>query len=1135
MAYSGWSLGRVIIFGERLDDHGSQVSIWHSTEPGRWDAFMQASEPFKIGSGRMGFIGRSLVTRMPIWITDLPAFPALVRAAVIEKAGFRSALAFPVIAVGRIFALLEFFSVTTMPPDEALLDALPEIGSQVAHVAERRASEQALRESVDFARATIDALSDHICVLDEAGRILTVNRAWKQFAADNGLQVDEWIGVNYLQACERAEGQGADDAITARQGIADILQGRSSGFTFEYCCPGSFDERWFAMSATLFTDRTPRRVVVSHRDITRRRLAARRGAMDHAAAKVLAEAATIEAALSQLLQVICEAMEWRYGAYWKSGTDGELRRIAHWGVDLDQFVTQRGPWMHQYRDDADTLLRSALEGGKALGVPDARRLEGFSRAQDCVNIGLACAYALPVYLSDDQPGVMEFYGPHVRQTDEALLDVMGSLGSHVSQFMQRQRAEEALRVSEELFRAAFEQASVGITVADLDLGYQQVNDRYCAMLGYTREELLRMTVADVNLPENIAEAHEFRRQLVSGEVRLTVREKQLIRKDGSRLWVSISTSVVRGDRGEPKRFISVLQDISDVRSATDALRATEQQFTQLASNIPQAFWISDVQLRETIYVSPAAEPILGVPLEVLRENPRALVRAVHPEDRARVRKARRFAAGGGYNETYRIQRPDGSVRWVQDRGFPVHDAAGRVYRIAGIAEDVTERRAGEDRLRQMAHFDLLTKLPNRVLFYDRLGQALAQARRHEWMLAVVFIDLDRFKNVNDTLGHVTGDVLLTQVAHRLMQSVRAEDTVGRLGGDEFAILLNHLGDPADASVVAQKILQSFDQPFDLDGSDIYITASIGLTLFPVDNTDQDGLIRNADAAMYRAKELGRNTFQFYRPEMNERARKMLRMESSLRRALERQEFILYYQPKVSISTGKITGLEALLRWLHPERGLVAPAEFIPVLEETGLIRQAGAWVLEQVCRDVRKWMKAGVPRLPVAVNLSARQFVARDLGPGIQAMLEEQGIDPRWLEVEITETSLMENPDEASRTLEYLGTLGIRLALDDFGTGYSSLAYLKRFPLDSLKIDRSFVQGIGTDVDDATITRAVISIAHSLDLRVVAEGVEDETQLAVLRQYGCDEIQGFLFAQPMPAAECGRWLLEGRCMELPRR
>ena len=448
--------------------------------------------------------------------------------------------------------------------------------------------------------------------------------------------------------------------------------------------------------------------------------------------------------------------------------------------------------------------------------------------------------------------------------------------------------------------------------------------------------------------------------------------------------------------------------------------------------------------------------------------------------------------------------------------------------IQVVMRDVSERKKAQERLSYLAQYDSLTDLANRGLFRDRLEFTLAHARRSGKAAAVLFIDLDRFKDVNDTLGHAIGDKLLLQFAKRLKACMRGDDTVGRFGGDEFGVILVDLAKAEDAALVAQKIVESLARPFDLDGNRIFVSASIGITLFPADAADAETLSMNADAAMYRAKELGRNGYQFFMPEMNERAMQRMQMEAAMRLALDQGEFVLYYQPKVAIASGAICGAEALLRWKHPQRGLVSPAEFIPVLEDSGLIVPVGQWVLREACRQIHAWRQAGLAVPPIAVNLSARQFEQKDLEQSIRGILEQAGVEPVLLQLEITESLLMGDPKGAERILRGLKEAGIGLSIDDFGTGYSSLAYLKRFPLDALKIDRAFVKDIVTDPDDAAIVLAMISLAHSLGLKVVAEGVEDEAQLNLLALHFCDELQGFYFSRPLPAAELATMLREGR-------
>jgi diguanylate cyclase (GGDEF)-like protein/PAS domain S-box-containing protein len=446
-----------------------------------------------------------------------------------------------------------------------------------------------------------------------------------------------------------------------------------------------------------------------------------------------------------------------------------------------------------------------------------------------------------------------------------------------------------------------------------------------------------------------------------------------------------------------------------------------------------------------------------------------------------------------------------------------------------------DHRCTQDRLAYLAQFDTLTGLPSRTMYIERLSQTLRRTDRDKRSVGVLFVDVDRFKSVNDELGHSGGDAVLARVAGRLQSCVHPADTVARLSGDEFALLLDHVAKPEDAAMVSERVIASLAKPFRVDGHEVYVSASLGISISPADGLDPDALLKNADMAMYRAKQAGRNTYRFFLPEMNAQAAERLRIETELRGALARREFVLHYQPKASIETGLISGFEALLRWNHPQRGLVSPTEFIPILEDTGLINEVGEWVVRQVCEQIRAWRIAGLKACPVAINLSARQFNQNDLDASIARILGETGIDPNLLEFELTESILMSDSEDAVRVLDNMKRCGIRLSVDDFGTGYSSLAYLRRFPLDALKIDRAFIRHITTDSGEATIAKAIISLAHSLKLRVVAEGVETQAQLDFLREHACDEMQGYLFARPMSAADCARAMAEGRCLPERRR
>ncbi|NDY42457.1 EAL domain-containing protein [Dissulfurirhabdus thermomarina] len=512
----------------------------------------------------------------------------------------------------------------------------------------------------------------------------------------------------------------------------------------------------------------------------------------------------------------------------------------------------------------------------------------------------------------------------------------------------------------------------------------------------------------------------------------------------------------------------------------------------------------------------------------------AFLEAVAPEDRERVAGILAAVARDGTPQAveHRLKGPDGRSFHVLNTVEPTGGGDGLPPGVMGTVQDISDRKAAERKIRHLAYHDNLTGLANRALFMEILETSVAQAKRKEALLAVLFVDIDNFKRINDSLGPEIGDRLLAEAGRRLNACVRTTDRIARpeaeedpepsaarLAGDEFTILLVDLASPQSAAIVARRIQEALAPPFQVEGHEVYLTASIGISVFPFDGQDAATLLKNADTAMYAAKDQGKNTYQYYTTSMTADAFRRLSLENSLRRALERGEFLLYYQPQVELETERIVGGEALVRWRHPDMGLVSPAEFIPLAEETGLIVPLGAWVLAEAARQAKAWIDAGLPPIRVAVNLSSRQFRERDLRKTVLGALEAAGLESRWLEIEITESILMERGEAAVALLREFREAGIDVAIDDFGTGYSSLGYLKHFPVTSLKIDRSFVQDIPADADDAAITAAIIAMAHQLHLKVVAEGVEDAAQLDFLRRQGCDAVQGYYFSPPVPADE----------------
>ncbi|HWP48522.1 MAG TPA: EAL domain-containing protein [Candidatus Limnocylindrales bacterium] len=555
------------------------------------------------------------------------------------------------------------------------------------------------------------------------------------------------------------------------------------------------------------------------------------------------------------------------------------------------------------------------------------------------------------------------------------------------------------------------------------------------------------------------------------------------------------------------------------KRAEDALRESEERYALAARGANDGLWDWNLKTGE-IYYSPRWKSMLGYEENEIKNSLEEWFSRVHPEDIENLKARIDLHLEGltPFENEHRMKHKDGTYRWMLSRGLAVRDAEGKAYRMAGSQTDITDRKVAEMQLLHDAFHDALTGLPNRALFMNRLEHATERSkRRQNYQFAVLFLDLDRFKVVNDSLGHLAGDQLLVEIARRLVECLRPGDTVARLGGDEFAILLDGIESLNDAIRVSDRIQKELMSPFNLNGQEVCTTTSIGIALNTIGYIQPDDLLRDADIAMYRAKALGKARYAVFDAGMHTRAVELLHLEASLRRAIEQQEFRLYYQPILCLKSGKITGVEALLRWQHPQRGLISPGEFIPVAEETGLIVAIGEWVIQTACTQSKAWQDMGLPPLFVAINLSARQFQHQNLLELIKKILKETGMAAQTLKLEITESIAMRDLDFSIPILKELSAMGVQILIDDFGTCYSSLGYLNRFPINALKIDQSFVKDIPNNADNAAIIKAIIAMAHSLKLKVIAEGVETEEQLTFLRSQACDEIQGYLLSHPLPA------------------
>jgi len=683
-------------------------------------------------------------------------------------------------------------------------------------------------------------------------------------------------------------------------------------------------------------------------------------------------------------------------------------------------------------------------------------------------------------------------------------------------------AEAALIESEEKFEKVFSQSPDGIVIFRSSDGVvTDLNDAILHRSGYAREEIIGQSVYDMQQIINTEDMTAAAETLAS-DGRLSNRSVSFLTKSGDQVPSLISATIV--DLSGEAHIMVIAKDISKQRITEERLRSSEERFRGIFENAPIGILLVDMQGRVSQSNRTAADLLAYEEKDMYGIH---ISRLVPSEDRAGLKEKLNSLTVKDIN-TDRAERRmicrDGLEIWTNFHVVLQQNSAGDgQYYIVQIA-DISDIKRSQQRMERMAFYDTLTDLANRRLFHERLDHAIEHSRRSESSSALLYLDLDNFKRVNDTLGHQIGDHLLREVAARLQQCVRGEDTVGRTGGDEFTILLAEIGSPTDAGVVAQKILNHLREPIHVSGHPLIVTTSIGITITPGDSVDPNELMRNADLAMYKAKERGRNNYQFYSEDLNTNAAIRLRTEYEIRHALEHGEFELYYQPKIDLRSREVVGVESLIRWNHPERGLLGPDEFIGVAEDTGSIIDIGTWVIEEACRACKHLTTAHNRPVKVAINISPRQFRDPNLVATMRRSLRETALEAKNIEIEITETMLMQDVDAAQITLQRLSDLGVSLAIDDFGTGYSSLNYLKRFPINTVKVDRSFVMDIPSNPDDMAITRAVIAMAHQLKMEVVAEGVETQEQFDFLAEQQCEFAQGWLFSKALPLADASAFM-----------
>lgn len=950
------------------------------------------------------------------------------------------------------------------------------IAELLAHSAARqRRMEAVLRQSEERFRKVFEEAPVGVVLV---GPDLHLVRANESFCRTVGYSEEELSGLTFADITH-SEDVDLDGELAGR-----LFSGEISGYQVEKrCLTRSGEVIWVNLKATVSRDEEGR---CSHglaivEDVTGRKQA------DEAlreSERQLAEAQRLAGIGSWQWDVAADLVTW----------SEELQRIC--GVEQGRFEASSEGVIRLVHPEDAPVLRQAVERTCRTG-------ESFQ-------------FEHRIIRPDGSTRLLHARGEVVLAPDGRPIRMFGT-GQDITVARQ---AEAALREANERFRLAFENGPIGKALVAPDGRWLRVNRALCDILGHSEEELLSRNLRDLTHPDDLPGDAVDLDPVLDGEVPSYSIEKQYLHPAGNVVWVNLSVSLVRDDEGVPLYFIAQIEDCSERRRAADALRESEERYRLLVENAKDyAIFMLDSEGRVVSW-NAGAERIHGYQAHDITGG--HFSRFYAEEDAGQGKPEQGLAMAVAHrrfeDEGWRV-RADGSRFWANVVITTLHDDTGGLRGFAIVSRDITERKQAEERMAHDALHDPLTGLPNRALFLDRLTLALTRLERHPSSLAVLFLDLDRFKVVNDSLGHRVGDELLVAVARRLRDAVRPGDTVARLGGDEFTILCEGMASELEASNLARRIAEVLRPPITVASGEVFTTASIGITLSNRSDDRPDNLLRDADAAMYAAKERGRDRHELFDQALRHRASTRLRLENDLRRGIERGELRLLYQPSVRLDTGAVSGVEALVRWEHPERGLVAPGEFIPLAEETGLIVPIGSWVLEEACRQAERWraLRPGQPPLLTTVNLSARQLIGADLLNTVARILSATHVDPATICLEITETVLMEDVDFYTEALLGLKALGVRLGIDDFGTGYSSLTYLKRFPVSVLKIDQSFVRGLGRDHYDAAIVRAVIDLARVLALEVVAEGVETAEHLAELRSLGCHIAQGYYFSRPQPA------------------
>jgi diguanylate cyclase (GGDEF)-like protein/PAS domain S-box-containing protein len=988
---------------------------------------------------------------------------------------------------------------------------------------ERKQAEKKIIESESFAKATIDASSSDICVLDNEGKILSVNQAWRNFYDDNSSNSnaqDYFVGTNYYQICRIAMGNDSEECSPLINGALQVARHERDFFSIEYPCHSPTEQRWFNALVTRFNDCSGN-IVITHENITARKQTELR---EKSRSRLL-ELIMSDETLPVILQAIVRDVEQESSAMLCS-----ILLLDETGKHLLNSASLRLPAFYNEAIHGmeigmafDPCSTAAFTGERVIVDDIQNHSYSTSYKELADKAGLRACWSEPIRSTQGEVlGIFAIYHDKINQPTQVNVTLIEQAANLASIAIEKIQIKLALQTSEERWQFALEGSGDGVWDWDVPTSKVWFSKRFKNMLGYAEEEIGTALVewsSRIHPEDKACVMADLQRHL-DGHSATYVNEQRVRCKDGSYKWILDRGLVItRDDAGKPLRVVGTHSDISERKQSEEKLKLAASVF----SNAREGIMITDAS-GTIIEVNKTFSLISGYSREeVIGQNPRILQSGRQtPYFYAQMWKSL-LEKDHWYGEMWNRHK-SGELYAELLKISTVQNTAGQVQNYVALFSDITLMKNHQGQLEHIVHYDVLTNLPNRVLLADRLNQAIVQSQRYHNSLAVVFLDLDKFKAVNDTHGHDVGDELLIRVSQLMKDALRELDTLARIGGDEFVAVLPDLDKVEDCQHVLERLLLAASEPITIGDIVLHVSASIGVSVYPQDGTDADILMRHADQAMYQAKQSGKNCYHLFDSAQDDAINIRRENLDNISAAVDRREFVLHYQPKVNMTTGKVVGVEALIRWQHPERGLVLPLNFLPIIEDHPISLDIGEWVIDSALSQISQWQKMGI-KLPISINISAYQLQQVNFATRLITLLAAYtNVSPNDLELEVLETSALVDVIQITATMHACRAIGVKFALDDFGTGYSSLTYLRRLPVSVIKIDQSFVRGMLHDADDLAIVKGVISLANAFQCEVIAEGVETIQHGRALLQLGCELAQGYGIARPMPADEVTVWV-----------